>query len=401
MLELRRVGELDQEDLVAPGSTRIAVDGQSCARGCGSCRGSGRSRMIGAPHDLPGVAVVADMAAPGQRLEADAEAALGRALAELVEIGGGAIDAAERGRRDVASRSASGRCRAPASGRTCARRGRSRAPVAARACPRNRGTAGMCRSRARDRGTAAPLARTAVERQQIVLENLDRVRSRLAAMARSFSSRRPLSETVAIERLFMLRRPPWRRRGRAGRCADRPQDRAARSSTCGSGRARARCRSRRSPARAWRSARSSAPSCRGRASREDVRRSRCTSSGDRPIEGSSISISFGSSSSARAISSCFCSPPESVDACAPPCGAAPGNGPARPRSVRRRSMPCRRDHAAELEIVAHRQFGKDVAALRHVADAAHRAARAGEVGDVRALEQLILPRAASAGRRSP
>ena len=60
-------------------------------------------RMVGAAHHLPGVAVVADVPAPGQRLEADADAALLRALAELVEVGGGAVDAAERIRRDVAA----------------------------------------------------------------------------------------------------------------------------------------------------------------------------------------------------------------------------------------------------------------------------------------------------------
>jgi hypothetical protein len=37
--------------------------------------------------------------------------------------------------------------------------------------------------------------------------------------------------------------------------------------------------------------------------------------GDSPIDGSSISISLGSSISPRAISSIFCSPPDSVEAC--------------------------------------------------------------------------------------
>ena len=60
-------------------------------------------RMVGAPHHLPGVAVVVDVAAPGERLEADAQAALRRALAELAEVGRGAVDAAERLRRDVAA----------------------------------------------------------------------------------------------------------------------------------------------------------------------------------------------------------------------------------------------------------------------------------------------------------
>ena len=59
--------------------------------------------MVGAPHHLPGVAVIADVAAPGQRLEADAQAALGRPLAKLVEIGRRPVDAAERVGGDIAA----------------------------------------------------------------------------------------------------------------------------------------------------------------------------------------------------------------------------------------------------------------------------------------------------------
>ena len=57
--------------------------------------------MVGPPHDLPGVAMVADVPAPGERLVADAQAALRRPLAKLAEIVGGAVDAAQRERRDV------------------------------------------------------------------------------------------------------------------------------------------------------------------------------------------------------------------------------------------------------------------------------------------------------------
>ena len=60
-------------------------------------------RVVGAPHHLPGVAVIVDVTAPGQRLEADLDAALAGALAELAEVGGGAIDAALRVGRDVAA----------------------------------------------------------------------------------------------------------------------------------------------------------------------------------------------------------------------------------------------------------------------------------------------------------
>ena len=60
-------------------------------------------RMVGAPHRLPGVAVVVDVAAPGQRLEGDAQAAPGGALAQLAQVGGGAVDAAQRFGRHVAA----------------------------------------------------------------------------------------------------------------------------------------------------------------------------------------------------------------------------------------------------------------------------------------------------------
>src|ERR1700722_9692937 len=59
--------------------------------------------MVGAPHDLPGIAIVVDMPSPGQRLETDTQAAARGLFAQFVKIGGGAIDAAERGRQNVAA----------------------------------------------------------------------------------------------------------------------------------------------------------------------------------------------------------------------------------------------------------------------------------------------------------
>ena len=60
-------------------------------------------RMIGPANHLPGVAVVADVPAPRQRLEADANTARLRAHAEFVQIGSGALDAAERVGRHIAA----------------------------------------------------------------------------------------------------------------------------------------------------------------------------------------------------------------------------------------------------------------------------------------------------------
>src|SRR5471032_3018086 len=59
--------------------------------------------MIGAPHDLPGIAIVVDMPPPCERLETYAQSAACSQLTQLVKIGGGTVDAAERGRQHVAA----------------------------------------------------------------------------------------------------------------------------------------------------------------------------------------------------------------------------------------------------------------------------------------------------------
>src|SRR5215475_4574081 len=48
-------------------------------------------RMIGAANDFPGIAVIVDMTPPGQRLESNFQAALGRAFAKFAEIGRRAV----------------------------------------------------------------------------------------------------------------------------------------------------------------------------------------------------------------------------------------------------------------------------------------------------------------------
>ena len=69
-----------------------------------------------------------------------------------------------------------------------------------------------------------------------------------------------------------------------------------------------------------------------------------------------------------------------------PCGAAPGSGPSRRQCAPRGRSRGRRHHGAELEIVPHRQLGEDVAALRHVGDAAPDQRARRQVGDVGAVE---------------
>ena len=112
-LQQRRVGELHQEDAVA----RDGADGAEIGAARQDVEGVEHQpdrRMVGAAHRLPGVAVVVDVAAPGQRLEGDAQAALGGALAQLAQVGGGAVDAAQASRARRCCRSSGDRSRAPA-----------------------------------------------------------------------------------------------------------------------------------------------------------------------------------------------------------------------------------------------------------------------------------------------
>ena len=96
------IGKLDEKNPVAGNGAHRREIGLARERVKG-VEHETNGGMVRAAHHLPGVAVVVDMASPGQRLEADAQFALGRTLAELMKIRRAAIDAAERVRRDVAA----------------------------------------------------------------------------------------------------------------------------------------------------------------------------------------------------------------------------------------------------------------------------------------------------------
>ena len=99
-VEGRRVGKLDEEELVG-GDRADGIRVELARERVEAVEDQADARVIRAADDLPGVAVIVDVAAPGQRLEPDADAAGGGALAKRAQVGGGAIDAAERDRRGV------------------------------------------------------------------------------------------------------------------------------------------------------------------------------------------------------------------------------------------------------------------------------------------------------------
>jgi hypothetical protein len=99
-LEPRRVGHLHEEDAVL----RHGADGREVGaprENVEAVEHEPHRRMVGAPDDLPSVAIVVDVPAPRQRLERDAQAPPRRTLAEFAEIGRGAVDAPQRVGRDV------------------------------------------------------------------------------------------------------------------------------------------------------------------------------------------------------------------------------------------------------------------------------------------------------------
>jgi hypothetical protein len=128
--------------------------------------------MVGATHHLPGVTIVVDVPSPRQRFEGHAKAPLRRALTEVMKICRCAVDAAERIRGDVAADHqeitaeffhqvefafGTGKC-------LCLLRLRHPLEIAKRL---------ECHHfKAEILDPTADLRRSAIERQQVVLENL-------------------------------------------------------------------------------------------------------------------------------------------------------------------------------------------------------------------------------------
>ena len=188
------------------GIARIASTGSPRDRTWKLSRMMPEPRMVGAAHHLPGVAVVADVPAPGQRLEADLDAEAVGDPAELAQVGRGPVDAAERQRRDVG-----------ADEDRTARRARSSAANLrfARSKPRLRCGSGMpSKSRNGWKATISrpwsrtirPISAGEPSCASTSASKISTPSKPAAAIAASFSGSVPPSETVAIEN-FMAGAP--------------------------------------------------------------------------------------------------------------------------------------------------------------------------------------------------
>ena len=170
---------------------------------------------------------------------------------------------------------------------------------------------------------------------------------------------------------------------RAGRRSAPSYTIRPRSMTTARGRGRARGR------RAARPGRSPWP--RRRRGRAITAASCSTTIGARPSVGSSISSTVGLPTSARAIASICCSPPES---------ASPRwrrRSRSRGKSSKARSIVQAPGRARDPQMLAHAERGKDLALLRHVAEPRARAPPGRPAGDVAAGERIAARAHAACG----
>ena len=194
----RRVGHLQEEDLLARDRRdrrRVVAERQRVK----AVEDQAQVRMVRAFDDRPRLAVAVDVAAPGERLVADAQVPSRRALRELVKLGGAALRVGEAALRRVRAHQHRRRTErlhqvelALGAVAGCARGRR-------RACLRSRGTAGTGRSTGR--GPPAIARRSAALPSKLTksASNSSMPSKRAAAIACSFWRSVPLIDTVAID----------------------------------------------------------------------------------------------------------------------------------------------------------------------------------------------------------
>src|SRR5215217_7729132 len=94
-VELRRIGHLHEKYLVRwNGADRRQI--RPARKNMEGIENEADGRMVRAPHDFPGIAIIVDVTPPREGLESHAHAALGGPLAEFVKISRCTLDPAER-----------------------------------------------------------------------------------------------------------------------------------------------------------------------------------------------------------------------------------------------------------------------------------------------------------------
>ena len=101
-LDRGRVGGLDQDDAIGR-DLGDGVDRKVPGQHVEAVEDQADMLMVGAAHRLPGLAVVVDVAAPGEGLEADLDAELPGEVAELVQVGRNPRHIVDRLGRDAAA----------------------------------------------------------------------------------------------------------------------------------------------------------------------------------------------------------------------------------------------------------------------------------------------------------
>ena len=182
-----------------PGSRRCAPGRVPRERMWKLSRHDAERRVVGRLDDPPRVVVLVDVAAPGERLVGDPQAALGGALGERAQLLGGEVVVVDRRRGETLEQTSI--VVAPSALHDVELRlgaaQVAREPVVGRR-PRSRGTAGRgrCSGRARRRGGGRrPASSGEVMRSASKSSTPSKP---AAAAAASFSSSVPLRQTVAI-----------------------------------------------------------------------------------------------------------------------------------------------------------------------------------------------------------
>ena len=186
--KLRRVRKLHQKYLVR--RNRLYRGNRKCRRQRVETIENDPNRLvIGAADDLPGVAIVVDVTSPGERLEADAHAMRSRKFAQGVEIRRGAINSPERGRRNIAADQQQIGLQflhkvelVPCAGEVTGALRLGHALEIAKRLERANGETEVA-------AELPDVAGASVERQQVILENLDRVEAGAGDGAQLFIKR--------------------------------------------------------------------------------------------------------------------------------------------------------------------------------------------------------------------